>query len=62
MKVQNFKLVKFDPQKSYEKVSVDPIGNGWEETPSGSGLEDNRTSFTRACGFSALGRGAEMVG
>ena len=55
-------MVKFDPKKFCEKASVDPIGNDREETPSVSGLENNRTSFTRACGFSALGRGAEMVG
>ena len=55
-------MVKFDPKKSSEKAAVDPIGNGREETPSGSGLENNRTSFIRACGFLVLGRGAEVVG
>eukprot|EP01051_Picozoa_sp_SAG22_P025635 SAG22_NODE_7693_length_716_cov_3.901135_1_plen_96_part_00 len=29
IKVQNFKMVRFDPKKSSEKVSMKPIGIGW---------------------------------
>ena len=50
-------MVKFDPQKSSEKALVDPIGNDREETPSVSGLENNRTSFTVPAVFQRWGEG-----